>query len=123
MREKILALVPRSKATRLATDHEALLEAQGLATRQAATTDVMQPISRSATDLPSVLESGNVWGGNMLVVASWGAVREAFADMLLAQCHLKCPVVLKSVAQLFVCRHSFVDERQRNSCVINFRGI
>ena len=33
LREKILALVPRSKAARLETDHEALLEAQGLATR------------------------------------------------------------------------------------------
>jgi predicted DNA-binding transcriptional regulator YafY len=33
LREKILALVPRSKIARLETDHEALLEAQGLATR------------------------------------------------------------------------------------------
>jgi predicted DNA-binding transcriptional regulator YafY len=33
LREKILALVPRGKAARLETDHEALLEAQGLATR------------------------------------------------------------------------------------------
>jgi len=33
LREKILALVPRSKVARLETDHEALLEAQGLATR------------------------------------------------------------------------------------------
>ena len=33
LREKILALVPRSKAARLETDHEALLEAQGLAAR------------------------------------------------------------------------------------------
>jgi len=33
LREKILALVPRSKAAQLETDHEALLEAQGLAAR------------------------------------------------------------------------------------------
>ena len=33
LREKMLALVPRSKAARLETDHEALLEAQGLAAR------------------------------------------------------------------------------------------
>ena len=33
LREKILALVPRSKAARLETDHEALLEAEGLAAR------------------------------------------------------------------------------------------
>ena len=33
LREKILALVPRSKLARLETDHEALLEAQGLAAR------------------------------------------------------------------------------------------
>jgi predicted DNA-binding transcriptional regulator YafY len=33
LREKILALVPRTKALRLETDHEALLEAQGLAMR------------------------------------------------------------------------------------------
>jgi predicted DNA-binding transcriptional regulator YafY len=33
LREKILALVPRSRITRLETDHEALLEAQGLAAR------------------------------------------------------------------------------------------
>lgn len=33
LREKVLALVPRSKAARLETDHEALLEAQGLAAR------------------------------------------------------------------------------------------
>ena len=33
LREKIMALVPRSKAARLETDHEALLEAQGLAAR------------------------------------------------------------------------------------------
>ena len=33
LREKVLALVPRSKIARLETDHEALLEAQGLATR------------------------------------------------------------------------------------------
>jgi len=33
LREKILALVPRSKVARLATDHEVLLEAQGLAAR------------------------------------------------------------------------------------------
>jgi predicted DNA-binding transcriptional regulator YafY len=33
LREKILALVPRSKIARLETDHEALLEAQGLAAR------------------------------------------------------------------------------------------
>ena len=33
LREKILALVPRSKVARLETDHEALLEAQGLARR------------------------------------------------------------------------------------------
>jgi predicted DNA-binding transcriptional regulator YafY len=33
LREKILALVPRAKAARLETDHEALLEAQGLAAR------------------------------------------------------------------------------------------
>jgi predicted DNA-binding transcriptional regulator YafY len=33
LREKILALVPRSKAAHLETDHEALLEAQGLAAR------------------------------------------------------------------------------------------
>lgn len=33
LREKMLALVPRSKAARLETDHEVLLEAQGLAAR------------------------------------------------------------------------------------------
>jgi predicted DNA-binding transcriptional regulator YafY len=33
LREKILALVPRSKVARLETDHEVLLEAQGLAAR------------------------------------------------------------------------------------------
>ena len=33
LREKILALVPRSKAVRLEADHEASLEAQGLAAR------------------------------------------------------------------------------------------
>jgi predicted DNA-binding transcriptional regulator YafY len=33
LREKILALVPRSKVARIETDHEALLEAQGLAAR------------------------------------------------------------------------------------------
>jgi predicted DNA-binding transcriptional regulator YafY len=33
LREKVLALVPRAKALRLETDHEALLEAQGLAMR------------------------------------------------------------------------------------------
>ena len=33
LREKILALVPRSKIARIETDHEALLEAQGLAAR------------------------------------------------------------------------------------------
>lgn len=33
LREKIMALVPRGKAARLETDHEALLEAQGLAAR------------------------------------------------------------------------------------------
>lgn len=33
LREKLLALVPRSKATRLETDHEALLEAQGFVAR------------------------------------------------------------------------------------------
>lgn len=33
LREKILALIPRAKAARLVTDHEALLEAQGLAAR------------------------------------------------------------------------------------------
>jgi len=33
LREKIVALVPRSKVARLETDHEALLEAQGLAAR------------------------------------------------------------------------------------------
>lgn len=33
LREKIVALVPRSKIARLETDHEALLEAQGLAAR------------------------------------------------------------------------------------------
>ncbi len=33
LREKVVALVPRSKAARLETDHEVLLEAQGLAAR------------------------------------------------------------------------------------------
>lgn len=33
LREKILALVPRNKISRIETDHEALLEAQGLAAR------------------------------------------------------------------------------------------
>lgn len=33
LREKVLALVPRSKIAKLETDHEALLEAQGLAAR------------------------------------------------------------------------------------------
>lgn len=33
LREKIMALVPRGKVARLETDHEALLEAQGLAAR------------------------------------------------------------------------------------------
>jgi predicted DNA-binding transcriptional regulator YafY len=33
LREKVMALVPRSKAARLETDHQVLLEAQGLAAR------------------------------------------------------------------------------------------
>ena len=33
LREKIMGLVPRTRAVRLETDHEALLEAQGLAAR------------------------------------------------------------------------------------------
>jgi predicted DNA-binding transcriptional regulator YafY len=45
LREKILALVPRSKIARLETDHEALLEAQGLAARPGPTARISPKIA------------------------------------------------------------------------------
>jgi predicted DNA-binding transcriptional regulator YafY len=48
LREKILALVPRSKIARLETDHEALLEAQGLAARPG-------PSARIAPEIASTI--------------------------------------------------------------------
>jgi predicted DNA-binding transcriptional regulator YafY len=48
LREKIMALVPRSKIARLETDHEALLEAQGLAARPG-------PSARIAPQIASII--------------------------------------------------------------------
>ncbi len=45
LREKIMALVPRSKIARLETDHEALLEAQGLAARPGPTARIAPQIA------------------------------------------------------------------------------
>ncbi|MFQ3451758.1 WYL domain-containing protein [Bradyrhizobium sp. UFLA01-814] len=45
LREKILALVPHNKIARLETDHEALLEAQGLAARPGPTARLTPEIS------------------------------------------------------------------------------
>jgi predicted DNA-binding transcriptional regulator YafY len=45
LREKTLALVPRNKVARLETDHEALLEAQGLAARPGPTARLTPEIS------------------------------------------------------------------------------
>src|ERR1035437_550748 len=50
LREKILALVPRSKIARLETDHEALLEAQGLAARPG-------PAARIAPQIASTIST------------------------------------------------------------------
>jgi predicted DNA-binding transcriptional regulator YafY len=50
LREKILALVPRSKIARLETDHEALLEAQGLAARPG-------PTARLAPEIASTIST------------------------------------------------------------------
>jgi predicted DNA-binding transcriptional regulator YafY len=48
LREKIIALVPRSKIARIETDHEALLEAQGLAARPG-------PTARLAPEIASAI--------------------------------------------------------------------
>jgi predicted DNA-binding transcriptional regulator YafY len=48
LREKIIALVPRNKLSRIETDHEALLEAQGLAARPG-------PSARLASDIASTI--------------------------------------------------------------------
>jgi predicted DNA-binding transcriptional regulator YafY len=48
LREKIIALVPRNKLSRIETDHEALLEAQGLAARPG-------PSARLAPDIASTI--------------------------------------------------------------------
>src|SRR5947209_2021683 len=50
LREKILALVPRSKIARIETDHEALLEAQGLAARPG-------PTARIAPEIASTIST------------------------------------------------------------------
>jgi predicted DNA-binding transcriptional regulator YafY len=50
LREKILALVPRSKIARVETDHEALLEAQGLASRPG-------PSARIAPEIASTIST------------------------------------------------------------------
>lgn len=50
LREKILALVPRSAIMRLAPDHEALLEAQGLAVRPG-------PVARLADGISSIVST------------------------------------------------------------------
>lgn len=50
LREKILALVPRSKIARVETDHEALLEAQGLACRPG-------PTARISPELASTIST------------------------------------------------------------------
>ena len=48
LREKIVALVPRGKLSRIETDHEALLEAQGLAARPG-------PSARLTSDIASTI--------------------------------------------------------------------
>ena len=50
LREKILALVPRNKIARVETDHEALLEAQGLASRPG-------PAARIAPEIASTIST------------------------------------------------------------------
>ena len=50
LREKILALVPRAKAARLETDHEALLEAQGLAARPGPRQKIDRAVSASIAE-------------------------------------------------------------------------
>jgi predicted DNA-binding transcriptional regulator YafY len=50
LREKILALVPRNKIARVETDHEALLEAQGLASRPG-------PVARIAPEIASTIST------------------------------------------------------------------
>ena len=50
LREKVLALVPRYKAARLETDHEALLEAQGLAARPGPRQRVDRHISQAIAE-------------------------------------------------------------------------
>ena len=50
LREKILALVPRNKIARVETDHEALLEAQGLASRPG-------PAARIAPQIASTIST------------------------------------------------------------------
>jgi hypothetical protein len=52
LREKILALVPRSKVARLETDHEALLEAQGLAARPGPRQRIDRKIAACGSDGP-----------------------------------------------------------------------
>jgi predicted DNA-binding transcriptional regulator YafY len=50
LREKIIALVPPNKLSRIETDHEALLEAQGLAARPG-------PSARLASDIASTISA------------------------------------------------------------------
>jgi predicted DNA-binding transcriptional regulator YafY len=50
LRDKILALVPRQQAVRLETDHEALLEAQGLAARPGPRVPIDPEIARSIAE-------------------------------------------------------------------------
>src|ERR1700722_407137 len=50
LREKILALVPRNKIARVETDHEALLEAQGFASRPG-------PAARIAPEIASTIST------------------------------------------------------------------
>ena len=50
LREKVIALVPRSKIARIETDHEALLEAQGLAARPG-------PSTRLAPEVASAIST------------------------------------------------------------------
>src|SRR6202011_6040321 len=50
LREKILALVPRNKIARVDTDHEALLEAQGLASRPG-------PAARIAPEIAAIMST------------------------------------------------------------------
>jgi len=54
LREKILALVPRNKIARVETDHEALLEARGLASRPGPAARIAPEI---ASTIPTALKS------------------------------------------------------------------